>query len=60
MHKLLPLEARLMLQRAASVENTPDDPRSRQKAIERAMTVVQRDYPQYFREEAYADDDRGE
>lgn len=51
MHKALPQDAISMLKRASLVENTPDDPRRRQKAVEHAIARVKREFPSFFREE---------
>jgi hypothetical protein len=49
--RLLPEDARSMLQRAACTPNPPDDPLARQKAIEEANRRVRRMYPEYFQQE---------
>jgi len=46
---LLPLEARLMLQRAAAVVPTRSNPLARQIAIEEATARIHMMYPAYFR-----------
>lgn len=48
---LLPLEARLALQRAAGVEPTPGNPMARLIAIEQAIARIKMQFPQYFVQE---------
>ena len=50
---LLPMDARLELQRAAQTENTPADPLRRQKAIEKATQRIKARYPQFFKKELH-------
>lgn len=52
-HNILPLEAMLILQRAANTPITADDPLARVKAIEQAIQRVKREYPQMFNQEEY-------
>lgn len=49
--RLLPEDARAMLQRAARTPIPPDDPLARQKAVEEANRRVRRMYPEYFLQE---------
>lgn len=49
--RLLPEDARAILQRAACTPIPPDDPLARQKAVEEANRRVRRMYPEYFSEE---------
>lgn len=54
----IPLDAQLLLQRAAKTPITPSDPLARVKAIEAATVRIRRDYPHLFKEERpYAEDD---
>lgn len=48
---VLPPLARKLLQDAASVVPTNDDPLKRQKAIEQATKRVKELYPQFFRQD---------
>jgi hypothetical protein len=50
---ILPFEARLMLQRAASVEPSKANPLARQIAIEEATARLRMLYPQFFRSEEW-------
>lgn len=52
-HNILPLEAVLVLQRAAQTPITADDPLARVKAIEQATQRIRRDYPELFNQEDY-------
>jgi len=54
--QLLPLEARLALQRAAQTPITVDDPLARVKAIEQATRRVKTTYPSFFKQEFYHED----
>lgn len=49
--KLLPEDARAILQRASATRIPPDDPLARLKAIEEAYARVRRMYPQFFNKE---------
>lgn len=49
---VLPASAARLLQQAAQVPITQDDPLARVKAIERAIERVKRGYPQFFRQES--------
>lgn len=49
--RLLPEDARAVLQRAACTPIPPDDPLARQKAVEEANRRVRRMYPEYFQQE---------
>tara|TARA_R110002153_G_scaffold11241_5_gene43397 strand:+ start:2053 stop:2253 length:201 start_codon:yes stop_codon:yes gene_type:complete len=50
LHTLLPIEAQLLLRRAASTPITKGDPQSRRRAIDSAIEKVKRDYPEYFQQ----------
>lgn len=50
-NKPLPLEAKLLLQRAAETPITVDDPLARVKAVDHAIQRVKRDYPNFFSDE---------
>jgi hypothetical protein len=49
--RLLPEEARAILQRAASTHIPSNDPLARQKAIEDANRKVRNLFPEFFRKE---------
>ncbi len=46
--KILPADAREILQQAARTPNTERDPLARTKAIEQATARVRRMYPKFF------------
>ena len=46
--KLLPRDAAKLLQQAAQTPITRADPLARVKAIEKAIELVKREYPQFF------------
>ena len=48
-HGLLPIDARMILQRAAQTEIPLDDPLARLKAIENAERQIRLRYPSFFR-----------
>lgn len=49
--RVLPERAALLLQRAALTEIPHADPHARLRAIEKAITQVQREFPEHFRKE---------
>jgi len=48
LHTVLPVEAQLILRRAASTPITEEDPLARRRAVDSAIDKVKRDYPEYF------------
>jgi hypothetical protein len=48
--KVLPAEARALLQRAAQTVVHPRDPMARERAIDRAIAHIKLQYPQFFKE----------
>ncbi len=49
MHQLLPEQAQQILRDAAKTQNTEQDPRAKDKAIDKAVAMVKRMYPECFR-----------
>ena len=48
LHSLLPIEAQLLLRRAASTPIIKGDPLAKRRAVDIAIEKVKRDYPKYF------------
>ncbi|MDD3884544.1 MAG: hypothetical protein PHW66_06365 [Gallionella sp.] len=48
-HAALPIEAQQMLRRACQVQNTPDDPMAKIKAIDRANSKIRTMFPRLFK-----------
>ena len=47
-HSLLPVEAQLLLKRAASTQLKKGDYLAKRRAVDNAIEKVKRDYPEYF------------
>ena len=56
-HRALPAEAQLILRRACLVQNTPQDPLAKLKAIDQANARIRSLFPSYFKPEEYPDED---
>ena len=50
LHSLLPIEAQLLLRRAASTPTIKGDPLATRRAVDSAIEKVKRDYPNYFQQ----------
>lgn len=49
--QVLPADATALLIRASQIENTADDPKARDRAVEAATRRIKKAYPQYFVQE---------